>query len=220
LFHNYSANSDHMALLTFSCAIILPVVPWRAAMADNEMRRPCPFPTMGGWVAVVEERAMLDGEFKNLAVVSVQEAKKLGSVEDLQLDVREHHVDALLLHGGLFRGGPMVPWTCVTGIGHDAVMVDASSDAVARTAGDTVMRLDALKKTQVVGDNGELAGTIDGVDIDPDTGKVLAYIVTAPAGGGLFHQAPRFRVEPLAIKRIGPQLITIDASTVNFQSTS
>jgi sporulation protein YlmC with PRC-barrel domain len=161
---------------------------------------------------------MLDGEFKNLAVVSVQQAENLGAVEDIQLDVKEHHVAALLLRGGLFRGGPMVPWSDVTSVGRDAVMVDTSTSAVARTDGESLIRLDNLRNTQVVGDNGELAGTVTGADIDPDTGAVLAYIVAAPEGGGLFHQAPRFRVEPSAIQAIGPKLITINSSTVNFQS--
>jgi len=161
---------------------------------------------------------MLDGEFKDLALVSVQQAENLGAVEDIQLDVKEHRVAALLLRGGLFRGGQMVPWSDVRSVGRDAIMVDASTSAVARTDGEFLTRLDTLKNTQVVGDNGELAGTIAGADIDAETGRVLAYIVAAPEGGGLFHQAPRFRVEPAAVQAVGPKLITINASTVNFQS--
>jgi len=69
----------------------------------------------------------------------------------------------------------------------------------------------------VVGDNGQLAGTLAGVDFDADTGKILAYVVTAPEGGGLFHAAPRFRVQPEAIAGIGPKLITIDAKVIDFQ---
>jgi len=161
---------------------------------------------------------MLDGEFKDLAVVSVQQAENLGAVQDLQLDVKEHRVVALLLRGGMFRGGPMVPWSDVRSVGRDAIMVDASASAVARTEGEFLIHLDTLRNTQVVGDNGELAGTIAGVDVDPGTGQLLAYIVAAPEGGGIFHQAPRFRVEPTAIQAIGPKLITINASAVNFQS--
>ncbi|MGH2345693.1 MAG: PRC-barrel domain-containing protein, partial [Chloroflexota bacterium] len=127
---------------------------------------------------------------------------------------------ALLLRGGMFREGPMVPWTDVRSVGRDAIMVEGSDAAVARTAGETLISLDTLRNTQVVGDNGELAGTISGVDVDPETGNVIAYIVAAPEGGGLFHQAPRFRVEPAAVKAIGPKLITINAAAVNFQSES
>jgi sporulation protein YlmC with PRC-barrel domain len=161
---------------------------------------------------------MLDGDFKDLAVVSVQQAENLGTVEDIQLDVKEHRVAALLLRGGLFRGGPMVPWSDVRSVGRDAIMVDTSTSAVARTDGDSLIRLDSLRNTQVVGDNGELAGTVVGADVDPESGQILAYIVAAPEGGGLFHQAPRFRVESTAIQAIGPKLVTINSSVVNFQS--
>ncbi len=160
---------------------------------------------------------MFDGEFKNLAVVSVQQAENLGAVDDLQFDVTAHRVNALLLRGGMFREGQMVPWSAVRSVGRDAIMVEGSNAATARAGGDSLMAFDALRNTQVVGDNGELAGTVVDADIDPDTGNVLAYIVAAPEGGGLFHQAPRFRVEPSAVKAIGPKLITINAAAVNFQ---
>ena len=119
--------------------------------------------------------AMFDGEFKNLAVVSVQQAENLGAVDDLH---------ALLLRGGMFREGQMVPWSAVRSVGRDAIMVEGSNAATARATGDSLMAFDALRNTQVVGDNGELAGTVVDADIDPDTGNVLAYIVAAPEGGG------------------------------------
>ncbi len=107
-------------------------------------------------------------------------------------------------------------WSCVKSVGRDAIMVDASSAAIPRAEGESLIRLDMLRNTQVVGDNGELAGThCRRIRI---AGNI--NIVTAPEGGGLFHQAPRFRVEPAAIQAIGPKLITINASTVNFQSES
>ncbi|HXT38143.1 MAG TPA: PRC-barrel domain-containing protein [Chloroflexota bacterium] len=167
-----------------------------------------------------KEMRMMQGEaFRGLAVVSVQQAQNLGTVEDLLLDLTKHRVAALLLQGGLFRGGPMVRWSDIRSIGRDAVMVDDSSAAIPTAEQDQVMRLASLRDTQVVGDNGELAGTVAGVEIDPDTGKVTAYVVTAPEGGGLFHSAPRFRVQPEAIAGIGPKLITINAQAIDFQHT-
>ncbi len=47
---------------------------------------------------------MLDGEFKNLAVVSVQEAENLGAVEGYsQIDTKTQRTSRrLLLRGGMF----------------------------------------------------------------------------------------------------------------------
>lgn len=161
---------------------------------------------------------MMQGEaFHGLAVVSVQQAQNLGTVEDLLLDLTKHRVAALLLQGGLFRGGPMVRWPDIRSIGRDAVMVDDNSAAVPTADHDQVIRLANLRDTQVVGDNGELAGTVAGVEIDPDTGDVIAYVVSAPEGGGLFHAAPRFRVQPAAIAGIGPKMITVNAKAIDFQ---
>ncbi len=156
-------------------------------------------------------------ELRGLAVVSVQQAEKLGTVEDILVDLSKHKVAALLLQGGLFRGGPMVRWADIRSIGRDAVMVDDSSAAIPAADQEHVIRLANLRDTQVVGDNGELAGTVAAVDLDADTGKITAYVVSAPEGGGLFHAAPRFRVQPEAIAGIGPKLITIDAKAIDFQ---
>jgi uncharacterized protein YrrD len=169
----------------------------------------------------MEEVSTMQGEsLRGLAVVSVQQAERIGTVDDILVDLSKHQVAALLLQGGLFRGGPMVLWSDIRSIGRDAVMVDDSSAAVPTADQDQVMRLANLRDTPVVGDNGELAGTVAGVDFDEGTGKVTAYIVSAPEGGGLFHSAPRFRVQPEAIAGIGPKLITIDATKmIDYQRT-
>jgi sporulation protein YlmC with PRC-barrel domain len=52
-----------------------------------------------------------------MAVVSVQQAEKLGTVEDVLVDLDQHRVAGLLLHSGLFHGGPIVGWASVHSIG-------------------------------------------------------------------------------------------------------
>ncbi|HVA89191.1 MAG TPA: PRC-barrel domain-containing protein, partial [Chloroflexota bacterium] len=91
-------------------------------------------------------------ELRGLAVVSVRQAENLGTIEDIFIDLTKHEIAALLLQGGLFRGGPMVRWSDIRSIGRDAVMVDESSAAIAAADQDNVMRLANLRDTQVVGD--------------------------------------------------------------------
>jgi sporulation protein YlmC with PRC-barrel domain len=156
---------------------------------------------------------------RGMAVVSVQQAEKLGTVEDVLLDLDEHRVGGLRLHGGLFRGGPIVGWPSVHAIGQDAVMVDDSNAAGPGADGEVsgLTRLHALHGMKVVTDAGVLAGTFDGADMDPATGRITRYVVAGP-GGGLFHRGHRFMLPPEGIVGIGVDLITVAAAAVTVPS--
>lgn len=160
---------------------------------------------------------MQGDQLRGLPVVSVQQAERLGTVDDVLIEVPAHQIGGVLLQGGMFHSGPMVRWADVRSVGRDALMVDQSSAALPVSNHDQLLRLDKLRGTKVVGDNGELAGTLAEADFEPETGKIISYMVTAPEGGGLFHAAPRFRVPPNAIAGLGPDLITIDAKAIDFQ---
>jgi uncharacterized protein YrrD len=159
-------------------------------------------------------------EFAGVAVVSVPQADKLGSIEDVFIDLQQHRVGALLLHGGLFHGGPVVPWSEVRSVGRDAVMVDESKDATREAGGASEAYgtlLASLRGTQIVTDTGDLIGTLSGADIDPATGQISNYVVTASEGGGFFHTNPRFTLAPTAIVGVGRDLITVAAHAVDAQ---
>jgi sporulation protein YlmC with PRC-barrel domain len=152
-------------------------------------------------------------ELRGIAVVSVQRAHILGTVDDVLVDVEAHKIGALALHGGLFRGGPEVAWSAVRKVGPSAVMVeDGATAASADKQGQLtrLTKLDALKGRQVVTTAGELIGTLDGIDFDPENGHVVYYLGNAP-GGGMFHAAPVFRVPPEAVLGVGQELMTVDA---------
>ncbi len=159
-------------------------------------------------------------QLKGVAVVSVPQADKLGAIEDVLLDLPQHRLGALLLHGGLFHGGPLVPWSEVRSVGQDAVMVDETVNATreAGSAGEVYgTRLSSLRGTKIVTDTGNLIGTLSGADIDPATGQITAYLVTASEGSGFFHRAPQFTVPANAIVGVGQDLITVDAHVVDAQ---
>ena len=157
-------------------------------------------------------------QLRGMAVVSVQQAEKLGTIDDVLIDLEQHRIGGLLLHGGLFRGGPVVGWASVSTIGHDAVMVDNTNVTGTATDGDVagLTRMSALRGMKVVTDAGELAGTIDGADIDPATGQITRYVVAAPSGG-FFHRAPRFLLPPASIAAVGVDLMTVDAKAIDSQ---
>jgi sporulation protein YlmC with PRC-barrel domain len=153
-------------------------------------------------------------QLHGMAVVSVQQAERIGRIEDVAIDLREHRLAALLLQGGLFRGGPVVPWERVRAIGQDAVTVDdrsATAEGRPETGG---AKLGDLRGTKVVTDAGTFVGTLAGAEIDPDSGRVTSYSITAPHGGGLFHAAPQFTLPATAVVAIGPDLITVQASAL------
>lgn len=155
---------------------------------------------------------------RGMAVVSVQQAEKLGTIEDVMVDLDRHQAGGLLLHGGLFRGGPIVGWPSVRSIGQDAVMVDDSNDAGTAPDGDVsgLTRLHDLHGMKVVTDAGDFAGTLDGADIDPATGHITRYFVAEPSGG-LFRRGHRFTLPPDGIVGIGVDLITIAAGAITVQ---
>lgn len=156
---------------------------------------------------------------RDLAVVSVQQAEKLGIVDDVLIDPRTHRLGGLILSGGLFRGGPTVAWACVRTIGADAVMVDDTVSATAGVEESTLTRLHAMRGRKVVTDTGDLAGTLDGAEFDPASGQITSYLV-ATEGGRPFQRSPRLHVPPAAIEGIGKELITVDAKVIEFQRRS
>jgi sporulation protein YlmC with PRC-barrel domain len=68
----------------------------------------------------------------------------------------------------------------------------------------------------VVTDAGELVGTIDGADLNQETGNITSYVVAA-ASTGLFRTAPRYQVPPDAVAAVGDNIITIDAKAIDDQ---
>jgi uncharacterized protein YrrD len=154
----------------------------------------------------------MDGEaLRGMAVVSVQQAEKLGTIDDLLLDLPHHRLGGVMLRGGLFRGGPTLTWSAVRSVGKDAVTVDDSS--ALSDPGDTQptdwVRLSTFRGTKVVTDTGDLLGTISGIDVDPQSGKVIHYVAAAPSGRP-FSTGEQFIVSPAAVVGVGVGLLTVD----------
>ncbi len=165
---------------------------------------------------------MDSASLRGRAVVNVQQAQKIGTVDDVLFDLRENKIGGLVLQGGLFRGGPTVAWSEVRSVGKDAVMVDASEEGggVGRDEEGYLTHLNAFRSIKVVTDTGNLGGSLSGADVDTATGLVNYYVVTTPDGGGLFRSAPTFTLPPRSILGVGPDLLTVDASVIETAPTA
>jgi sporulation protein YlmC with PRC-barrel domain len=161
---------------------------------------------------------LLSEGLRGRAVVSVQQAEKLGAISDILVDTNSHRLAGIVVEGGKFRGGETIPWADITTIGVDAVMVDDRSAIQHNVDADSV-RFTSLRGRKVVTDAGELAGTIDGMDLDQETGKIAHYVIVAPREG-LLRTAPTYHVPAAAIVAVGDSLITVDANVIDFQRTA
>ena len=161
---------------------------------------------------------MDSASLRGRAVVNVQQAQKIGTVDDVLFDLRENKIGGLVLQGGLFRGGPTVAWSEVRSVGKDAVMVDANDvgGGVGRDEEGRLTHLNNFRSIKVVTDTGNLGGNLSGADVDPATGLVNHYVVTTPDGGGLFRPAPTFVLPPRSILGVGTDLLTVDADVIEI----
>ncbi|MDB5056912.1 MAG: PRC-barrel domain protein [Chloroflexi bacterium] len=158
---------------------------------------------------------MVVEHLRGRAVVSLHQAEKLGSVDDVLVDIKDHRLAGITIGGGLFRGDSSIAWSNIRSIGQDAVMVDVQSAAEYRAA-EGVVPLSNLRGRKVVTAGGELAGTIESLDFDTETGTVNYYLV-AGLSTSRFRTAPQYQLPPVAIKAIGDDIITVDESGIDFQ---
>jgi sporulation protein YlmC with PRC-barrel domain len=164
----------------------------------------------------LRERTGMEVEgLRGRSVVSLHQAKKLGEIQDIIIDVRGHRIAALALRGGLFHGGPVILWKDVRTVGLDAVMVDDAEAAhqPTRDLSDWEIAVSHLHGRKVVADTGELVGTIKEVDVDSMTGNVTQYVVES-ADATLFHAGRRIVVPPRAVVAFGDDLVTVQAAAI------
>src|SRR6476660_6007037 len=67
-------------------------------------------------------------ELKGRAVVSLEDAKKRGEVQDLMIEPSSRRIISLKVNNGLFHAARLVPAADVKNVGADAVTISASTD--------------------------------------------------------------------------------------------
>jgi sporulation protein YlmC with PRC-barrel domain len=56
-------------------------------------------------------------ELKGRAVVNLEDAKKLGTIEDLMVDAESHHIVSIKVRTGMFHAPQVIPVADVTNVG-------------------------------------------------------------------------------------------------------
>jgi YlmC/YmxH family sporulation protein len=80
-------------------------------------------------------------DFQSKDVINIVDGKKLGQVSDLELDLRQGRIDAIVVPAqgkffGFFGGGTdiVIPWRNIVKIGLDVVLVKLDDTRVYRAA--------------------------------------------------------------------------------------
>ncbi len=157
----------------------------------------------------------MDAEaLKGKAVVAVADAAKLGYVEDILFDVQGLQAAALQVRGSDHTLA--IPFAKIKHVGPDAITVDSSQVTQAVSKGDTFSALPglgALKKLKVVDEAGTFLGMVAGLDLDPETGRLLNLSVQK--GGVLGLGGSTVTLSAGAVRGIGPEIITAAADAAS-----
>jgi sporulation protein YlmC with PRC-barrel domain len=62
-------------------------------------------------------------ELKGRAVVNLEDARKVGTIEDLMVDAESHHVVSIKVRTGVFHAPEIIPVADVKNVGSDAVTI-------------------------------------------------------------------------------------------------
>lgn len=138
---------------------------------------------------------------KGRAVVTLANATKVGSVDDILFDPGYQHVIGFVLKGVSVPGSSSnaaIPRGRVAAIGPDAITV-ASAEEMGSLDRFPELRdaqsLGQARGTKVVTEGGELLGTLDGFEIDDDAREVRTCTLAAPLLGKLLHHQNTFTPE-------------------------
>ena len=161
-------------------------------------------------------------ELKGRAVISLDDATKIGEVEDLMVDPVSRHIVSLKVRVGHFKAAKLVPATDVKNVGADAVTLTTNSLLADKPADSTVsgvassvsapgaVGLSSILGTKVVTDAGTLVGQLKDVIFDWSTLDITGYEVSE---GGMFAKSQEFTATPDV--RFGEKIITMPAELLS-----
>ena len=146
---------------------------------------------------------------KGMAIVSLQESTKLGSVEQPLLDLTARRVAALRVTGE--HGAFVLPFDRIARIGADAITVESSAATQTPSTGgaaDGLIDLREIEKLKVVDSEGTLLGKVTRVEFDPASGEITQ--LAAHKGGLLGMGGATTEIDARAIMQVGPVLLTVN----------
>ena len=147
-------------------------------------------------------------ELKGRAVVNVEDATKIGEIDNLLLEPGTRKVSSMKVKtGGLFSTPLTVAISLLVNIGPDAVTVKADTSSPGDTSSaKESLELSSLLGNKVITDAGALLGEVHDVLLDPVSAAVTGYEVRE---GGIFAKSLEIAATPEV--RYGEKIITIPA---------
>ncbi len=149
-----------------------------------------------------------------MAVVSMTDGSKVGSIRDVLFDISQRQTRAFALSGT--NGESVLLFTDVRTIGADAVVVEQASKvqgAAGQSSLDGLRSLSELINLKVVNGDGSLLGQIQEVEIEPADGRVTE--LTVHSGGVLGIGGSTTTVPAESIRGVGAELVTVEMSATS-----
>lgn len=164
---------------------------------------------------------MQASDLRGRAVVTLADATKIGTVDDILFDSGYQRVEGFILKEGSFLGSKSaIPRARVTAIGSDAVTVASTAEIGPTTRFSELQNTRSLGQahgTKVVTEKGELLGTLDGFELDDEVLEVRTCRLAAPLLGRLFNRQDTFT--PQHIRRVGEGgLMVVDDDALQSES--
>jgi sporulation protein YlmC with PRC-barrel domain len=176
-------------------------------------------------------------ELKGRAVVDLDDARKIGEVEDLMVESHGHSIVSLKVRTGLFRAAKLVPVADVKNVGADAVTISAganpapipadmanptasgnadqsaqqqSTSSQSAEGSQPLIEITSILGSKVVTDTGTMVGELSDAMVDWVDLKITGYEVRE---GGLFAKPHEFAATPEVT--YGNKMITIPTQLLN-----
>ena len=151
------------------------------------------------------------GELKGRPIVSVGDATRLGSVDDLLLDLPHQRVVGLRVRlEGLFAGHRELPIEDIRSVGQDAVTIEGPDmlvDEKASPALEGSADLSAVRGSRIMTDTGTEIGTVADVEVELNGGSITGYVLAVSFAERLQH---RERIVPAStVRSIGESIIVV-----------
>jgi uncharacterized protein YrrD len=149
---------------------------------------------------------------KGIAVVSIEEGEKVGTVDDVLFDMEQRRIIGFKLNkpGFLRSGGIAVMMGDVRSIGKDAVMIpDRERIRELKQERDLQSRpgYSAMSTLRVVTQDGTYVGNLSTLQVEPATGKLTQIEIT---GGSLMDRLRRNQVVDIdEVVSLGTDVVVI-----------
>src|SRR5512132_2953851 len=104
-------------------------------------------------------------ELKGRAVVNLEDARKIGTVEDLMVEPESHHIVSVKVRTGMFHAAQVIPVADVKNVGGDAVTISIGPATSEFTAGQN-MSVSQSKSTSASGTTTD-TNSVDAVGSHP-----------------------------------------------------